>query len=124
MKLISLMPLNIREAEKKKDEKPADDKEAGGENPFAAADDEGGDTEEVDAEGGADPAAEEGGEDKAKTSDEAKPLEIVFDPSRVRKYNENSFKGNRGVVTTISKYGMGVTLPDNKTIFVNFEDIL
>jgi len=116
MKLISLMPLNIREAEKKKDEKPAD------ENPFVAADDAGDDADTTDSEDGADQADEK--DTEAKTGEEGQSLSISFNPSRVRKYNDSTFKGNRGAVTNISKYGLTVTLPDQQTIFVNFDDIL
>lgn len=124
MKLISLMPLNIREAEKKKDEKPADDKEAATENPFATASDSGSDTEASDQETPSTETGEKDEKEGAKTSGEDKPLEIVFNASRVRKYNDSPFKGNTGVVTGISKYGMAVTLPSQATIFVNFDDIL
>lgn len=124
MKLISLVPLNIRkEAEEK--EKPAkDDKasEEGGEdkNPFAAS----GDSGEASSEEGGDAAGGEEATEEPKTSEEAKPLEVVFNPSKVRKYNDRRFKGNRGVVTNISRHGLTVKLPDERTVFVNFGDIL
>ena len=123
MKLISLMPLNIREAEKKKDEKPADDKEAAPENPFATTTDDGSDTEAPDKEDPStktDKEEEEGSEASSKEGS----LEISFNPSRVRKYNDVPFKGNVGTVIGVSRYGIAVKLPSEGTIFVNFDDIL
>ncbi len=126
MKLVSLLPLNLREAEKEaKDEKPADDAEGGDENPFAAADDsnkDAGEESEKDAAADTGEEAEEGGD--AKSSEEAKPLDIVFNPTRVRKYNDVKFKDNKGSVVSISRFGLTVKLPDETTVFVNFEDIL
>lgn len=123
MKLISLLPINIREAEK--EEKPADDAEGGGENPFAAADDAGEDTGEEEK---ADDTAKDGGDgeegSETKSTDEAKPLDVVFNTSRVKKYNDINFQDNKGSVVAISRFGITVKLPDEQTIFVNFEDIL
>lgn len=123
MKLISLLPINLREAEK--EEKPADDAEGGEEaNPFAGSGEDTADAEPADTEAG----GEEGGEDKgaedAKTSEDVKPLDIVFDPVKVRKYNDKRFKDNKGTVTNISRYGLTVQLADETTLFVNFDDIL
>lgn len=121
MKLISLLPLNIREAEKK-EEPAADSKDE--KNPFAGSD-EGG---EEDAGGGEEAAdttntdTEEGGE--AKTSDEAKPLDVVFNSVKVRKYNDKKIKDNKGTVVNISRFGLTVKLSDESTVFVNFDDIL
>lgn len=125
MKLISLLPLNLREAEK--EEKPEAGGEEGGddENPFAApGNEEGGEEEGGDAEAEAD---KEGGEEEdsdSKSTETAEPMQVVFDPSRVRKYNDVKFKDNKGTVTNVSKFGLAVKLPDEQTIFVNFEDIL
>lgn len=130
MKLISLLPINLREAEKEKEEEPADtekDAEGGETNPFASAGgEEGGEDASADdaggdAEGGED-AGEEGGE--GKTSEDVKPLDVVFDPVKVRKYNDRRFKDNKGTVTNISRYGLTVKLADETTLFVNFDDIL
>lgn len=124
MKLISLLPLNIKEADDEK-EAPADDAEGGSENPFAASDDEGSDSEEGGEEEGdteADKEDEKG--DEAGSTDEAKPLEVVFDANRVRKYNDVKFNVNKGTVVNVSKYGISVKLPDEQTILVNFDDIL
>ena len=104
MKLISLLPLNLREAEK--EEKPADDAEGGEENPFAASKDK--------------PADEEPAEGKRGGNE----LDVTFDASRVRKYNDSKFRDNRGTVVGVSRYGLAVKLADETTIFVNFEDIL
>lgn len=123
MKLISLLPLNIREAEKE-EEKDDASAEGGEKNPFAGSE-EGG---EEDAGGGdetadtADTDSEEGGE--AKTSDEAKPLDVVFNPVKVRKYNDKKIKDNKGTVVNISRFGLTVKLSDESTVFVNFDDIL
>lgn len=130
MKLISLLPINLREAED--EEKPADDAEGeGGGNPFAAADSaEGGEEEGGEEEGGEEgdnAADEEGGEDEKggnKTSEDSKPLDVVFDVSRVRKYNDVKFRDNKGTVVAVSRYGLTIKLPDEQTILVNFEDIL
>lgn len=127
MKLISLLPLNLREAEK--EEKPADDAEGGEEaNPFAGSDDSGeeGGGEEADADSGDDKGGEEKGDDKgdAKGKEGGSELDITFDASRVRKYNDNKFRDNRGTVVGVSRYGLAVKLADETTIFVNFEDIL
>lgn len=120
MKLISLLPINLREAEET--EKDAEDTEG---NPFAAGEDageedasaeEGGDTGEADAEGGE--------EDEKKSEKESGSLDIVFDPNKVRKYNTQNFNGNRGTVVGVSRFGITVKLPDEKNLFVNFEDIL
>lgn len=122
MKLISLLPINIREAEK--EEKPADDAEGGDENPFAASDDAG---EDTGAEEEADDTAKDGGDeekDGADSTEESKPLDVVFNPTRVKKYNDIKFSDNKGSVTAISRFGLTVKLPDDQTIFVNFEDIL
>lgn len=126
MKLISLLPINLREAE---------DEEGGGEeagaNPFAAASGEGGEEGEAEggegdaeADAGAEGGAEEGGEEGGESSEELKPLEVSFDPSKVRKYNDLTFNGNKGTVTNVSRFGISVKLPDEKTVFVNFTDIL
>ena len=125
MKLVSLIPLNIREAEEEKEEKPEAGGEEGGddENPFAAP----GNEEGGDEEGGDEKAGEEGGEEgdaDSKSTETAEPMQVVFDPSRVRKYNDVKFKDNKGTVTNVSKFGLAVKLPDEQTIFVNFEDIL
>jgi hypothetical protein len=125
MKLISLLPLNLREAEKdQEDKKAADDAEADTENPFAAADDkDAGADEEGEADAGAEDGkeGEEGGE---KTTEDEKPLDVVFNPTRVRKYNDVKFNDNKGTVVAISRFGLTVKLPDETTVFVNFEDIL
>ncbi len=124
MKLISLLPLNLREAEKEETDTSA---EEGGEekNPFAASEEGGGEEEETDA---ADTdASKEGGEEEEggeESTDGGKPLDVVFNPSRVRKYNDIKFKENRGTVVGISRFGITVKLPDEQTVFVNFEDIL
>jgi len=123
MKLKAFIPLSVlKEAEKKKDEKDtAADDSGEAENPFAAADAEDAGGEEADAKGDEKGTEEEG---DAKTSEEAKPLEVVFNPNRVRKYNKVRFQGNKGLVTAISRSGLTVTLPDQTTVFVNFDDII
>jgi hypothetical protein len=118
IRLRDLMPL--REAEEDKEE-------AGGENPFAAAD-----------SGGEEEGGEEGAEDAAKGEEEgeeetdakaAKPQEpkhpIEFNIGKVKKYNKANFLSNQGELKSISKQGVIVTvLPDNVDVFVNFDDIL
>lgn len=123
MKLISLLPLHLREAEgDEKEEAPAGD-EGDAENPFAAAAASG----EAGGEEGADTEAPEGGEGEEEGGDDAeaqKSLEITFDPLKVRKYNDQTFKDGKGTVVGVSRFGIVVKLPDEKTVFVNFEDIL
>lgn len=121
MKLVSLLPLNLREAEKEKEEKSTGDSEEASENPFAAADDAG--SEDAESSKTDDAGGEEEKGD-AKSTDEAKPLEVVFNSSKVKKYNDIKFRDNKGTVTNISRFGLTVTLPDQQTVFVNFEDIL
>lgn len=122
MKLKSLIPLNVlREADEEKDTEAAGGDDAGAsENPFAAAGGEDVGGEEADAEGGA-----EGGEETdTEGGAEQKPIEISFNPTRVRKYNKRSFQGNKGTVTGVTKQGITVKMPDQSEIFVNFSDLL
>lgn len=132
MKLISLIPLSaIKEAEES-DEKETSGSDESGEssNPFAAASKEDSGGEEGDAEAGSEDAAEkdaeggEEGEEGTKDSGSLKPLDIAFNPSKVRRYNKAKFKGNQGTVSAVSRYGLTVTMPDSTSIFVNFSDIL
>lgn len=120
MKLISLIPLHLREAEGDEQEQTPTGDEGDTENPFATTDDAG--------EGGGEEAADadtpEGGEDGAEGEEDQKSLEITFDQSKVRKYNDQPFKDPKGTVIGVSRFGVTVKLPDEKTIFVNFEDIL
>ena len=51
-------------------------------------------------------------------------MEISFDPTRVRRYNDTKFDGNSGIVTGVSRFGLTVSLPNEQKIFVNFEDVL
>lgn len=101
----------LQEAEKEEEE-----------NPFAAADDKGGE------EGGEEAAAGgEEGEEKEKAP--AKPeqpagVPINFNASRVKKYNDANFRSDSGIVKSISKKGVVVTVePDQVDVFVNFDDI-
>lgn len=102
----------LQEAEKEEEE-----------NPFAAADDKGGE------EGGEEAAGEgeEGGEEKEKAP--AKPeqpagVPIKFNASRVKKYNDVNFLSDSGIVKSISKKGVVVTVePDQVDVLVNFDDI-
>lgn len=118
MKLRSLIPLNIlKEADDEAGAGGGADAGASG-NPFAGAagEGEGGGG----AEAGADASAAAGADKKGP---EVKPLEIEFDPAIVRKYNKSSFQGEKGTVTTISKQGMKVQMPNGPEIFVLFKDI-
>lgn len=118
MKLKALIPLNIlREADEEKDtETAAGDDSGEAENPFTAAGGEDAGGEEADAEGGA-----EGDEE---TGSEQKPIEISFNPTRVRKYNKSAFQGNKGTVIGVTKQGLTVKMPDQSEIFVNFSDLI
>ena len=86
-------------------------------DPFAAA-----------AEGGPD-AAGKAGEEDAKDAKDAKPeapagVPIKFNISGVKKYNDVPFTGDSGVVKSISKDGVVVTVkPDEADVLVNFNDI-
>lgn len=122
MKLISLLPINLREAEKE-EEPAADDaadsaeagagEEGGEENPFADTDAASSDTD-----------AEEEKEDEGDASKKEGGLDIVFNTSKVRKYNDVKFRDNKGTVVAISRFGLTVKLPNEQTILVNFDDIL
>lgn len=126
MKLISLLPINIREAEE--EEKSADNEGGEEKNPFAGSEDGGGEEGEEDGaeDAGAESDTEGGDEEKgdATSTDTAKSLEVVFNPSGVRKYNDVKFQDNKGTVTAVSRFGLTVKLPDEQQIFVNFSDIL
>lgn len=114
MKLKSLIPLQVlREAEDEKEDTTADSGEA--ENPIASADD----ADASDAE-----ASEEGGEEGAEEQPSAKPLEVSFNANKARRYNKAKVTSDKGVVTAINKKGLTLTLPDQTTIFLNFEDIM
>lgn len=118
MKLRSLIPLNVlREADDEKDTEAnagGDDAEAT-ESPFAAADDAGTDGEETDAAADSEEGDQEPG---------TKPIEIGINTNRVRKYNKTKFTGDKGIVTGVSKHGITIMMPNQATIFVNFDDIL
>lgn len=118
MKLLSLIPINLREAEE----------EADTENPFAAAagGEEGGE-EGGDTEGGEEPATDDaGGEEGGDTTSatQSKPIEVEFDAVKARKYNNVKVSDGKGVVTGITKYGVVVQLANQSTILVNFDDIM
>ncbi len=122
MKLKSLIPLNVlKEADEEKDTETAGGDDAGAaENPFAATGGEDASGEEADAEGG----AEGGDETDTEGTAESKPIEISFNPTRVRKYNKRSFQGNKGTVVGVTKLGLTVKMPDQSEIFVSFSDLL
>lgn len=120
MKLISLLPLHLREAEDDK-EASTDDASDTSENPFATADDTGKDSEEDAAAGDSEEAGQEDGEEGAE---QQKALDVSFDSTKVRKYNDHAFNDTTGTVIGVSRFGLTVKLPDEKTIFVNFDDIL
>ena len=117
MKLISLLPINLREAEG--DEEQAADDAGAEENPFAAGGEDTGGDEETPASDG-----EEAGEEAGQGAPQQKPIEVEFDIDRARKYNNVAFKSNTGVATGINKYGVTVQLPDGNSILVNFEDLM
>lgn len=70
-----------------------------------------------------------GGEDGKENTKKQKPEEpvgipIKFNLSGVKRYNKNPFTNNSGVVKSISRDGVVVTVkPDNTDILVNFNDI-
>lgn len=86
-------------------------------DPFAAAE-----------EGGPD-AAGKAGEEDAKDAKDAKPeapagVPVKFNISGVKKYNDVPFTSDSGVVKSISKDGVVVTVkPDEADVLVNFNDI-
>jgi hypothetical protein len=73
----------------------------------------------------------EGGDEGDEKADEKKPeaeapagVPIKFDISSVKRYNNNLFKSDSGVVKSISKDGVVVTVkPDDTDVLVNFDDI-
>jgi hypothetical protein len=117
IRLKDLIPL--REAE-------GDEEEAGGKNPFAAADsggeEEGGEEDAKDTAKGEKEGEEEADTKAAKPQEPKHPIE--FNISKVKKYNKANFLSNQGELKSISKQGVIVTvLPDNVDVFVNFDDI-
>jgi hypothetical protein len=105
--------------------------EGGGENPFDAGD-EGGEEGGGEAAGGAPPPSEpaggEGGEEEEKTDSkkggQPQGVPVKFDVNKVKKYNSAKFLGDEGVLKSISKKGLVVTVqPDNVDVLVNFDDI-
>lgn len=105
----------LKEADDKEEDAPAEE-----EDPFAAADDKGGDEAPAD-----DAEGEEGKDDKAKTPTE-KPagIPIKFNVSKVKKYNTANFLSDTGIVKSINKDGIVVTTqPDQVDVLVNFDDI-
>jgi len=97
--------------------------EGGEENPFAAGEGGGEDA----AAGGEEekPADDkEGGEKKDKAAEQPAGVPIKFDVSKVKKYNDANFLSDSGVVKSISKKGVVVTVePDQVDVLVNFDDI-
>lgn len=112
----------LKEAEK--EEKPAADKEeAPAEeegNPFAAAEDGGGEGEEEAPAEEEEPAA-----DKKETKpEEPAGIPLKFNISKVKQYNTADFLSDQGVVKSIDKKGIIVTTqPDGVDVLVNFSDI-
>lgn len=103
--------------------------EGGGENPFDAGD-EGGEEGGGEAAGGIapDPAGGEEGEEGEKTDSkkggQPQGVPVKFDVNKVKKYNSAKFLGDEGVLKSISKKGLVVTVqPDNVDVLVNFDDI-
>lgn len=88
------------------------------ENPFGATEDEGGE----DAAAG-----EEGGEEekgKPAKAEEPAGVPVSFNLSAVKKYNDAGFVSDKGVVKSINKDGVVVTVkPDDVDVLVNFNDI-
>jgi hypothetical protein len=112
------------------------EEEEGGGNPFAAAaGEEGGGEEggedsgggEAAADTGGDEGGEEGGEEEktdTKKGEAPQGVPVKFNISRVKKYNNAKFLGDEGILKSISKKGLVVTVqPDNVDILVNFDDI-
>lgn len=110
----------VFEAEEEKAEEPAKDDAAGEEeNPFAGADDAGGEEDAADAEGGEE-------DTKAAKKEPSQPagVPVKFNISAVKKYNDSEFLSDTGVVKSISKDGVVVTTqPDGVDVLVNFDDI-
>ena len=81
------------------------------EDPFAAA-------------AGGDAGEEEKADEKKPEAEAPAGVPIKFDISSVKRYNDNLFKSDSGVVKSISKDGVVVTVkPDDTDILVNFDDI-
>jgi hypothetical protein len=111
----------LKEAEK--EEKPAAEEEAPAEeegNPFAAAEDGGGEGEEEAPAEEEEPAA-----DKKETKpEEPAGIPLKFNISKVKQYNTADFLSDQGVVKSIDKKGIIVTTkPDGVDVLVNFSDI-
>ena len=99
--------------------------EKGGENPFAAKGDAGGDTaaaaEAEPAEDGADAKDEKDTKKKEGGSD---ALSFNFDIDGVKKYNKAHFLNSKAVAKKITKDGIVATVePDGVDILVGFDDI-
>lgn len=62
-------------------------------------------------------------EEKPETSD-VKPAKIKFNGGRVRRYNKIPFTSNDGYISKATEDGVYVVVDNNKTIFVNHEDII
>ena len=89
------------------------------ENPFDAAEEEG---EEEEAP--ADDAKEDDKEKAPAKAEEPKGIQVSFNASRVKKYNNANFVSDAGVVKSIDKRGIIVTTqPDGVDVLVNFDDI-
>lgn len=101
IKLIDLIPLREAEGDE--------------ENPFA---------------GGDDAAAGEGGNEEASDDKDAKDApkqkpNVKFDIASVKRYNDNKFTSDTGMIISADKKGLQVmVLPDEVPIFVNFQDVL
>lgn len=108
-------------------EKEGGEEEGGGGNPFAAGD-EGDEAPTSDAPAPETPPAggEEGEEEKTDSKKGGQPqgVPVKFDVNKVKKYNSAKFLGDEGVLKSISKKGLIVTVqPDNVDVLVNFDDI-
>lgn len=77
----------------------------------------------------ADATAEaEGGEKKDEKEKEAKPaapagIEVSFDISTVKKYNDAAFRSNQGIVKAVNKDGLKVEVDGGTIVHVNFDNI-
>lgn len=94
--------------------------EEGGGNPFTSGGEEGGGEE-----GGEEGGGEEGEEETdSKKGGQPQGVPVKFDVNKVKKYNSTKFLGDEGVLKSISKKGLVVTVqPDNVDVLVNFDDI-
>lgn len=77
----------------------------------------------------ADATAEaEGGEKKDEKEKEAKPaapagIQVSFDISTVKKYNDAAFRSNQGIVKAVNKDGLKVEVDGGTIVHVNFDNI-